>query len=47
MLFSILYLEKSDKSRFSDLKKHVKNNCVLNKAEYPMTVTAVQILLLK
>ena len=47
MLCAILYLEKSDKARFSDLKKRVKNNYVLNKAEYPRTVTAVQILLLK
>ena len=46
MLYAILYIENSDKSRFSDLKKHVENDYVLNKAEYPMTVTAVQSILL-
>ena len=39
-------MENSDKDRFSDLKKRVQNYCVLNKADYPSTVTAVQILLL-
>ena len=33
MTCAILYLENSDKSRFDDLKKHVKNDYVLNKAE--------------
>ena len=33
MLCAILYLENSDKARFSDLKKHVENDYVLNKAE--------------
>ena len=46
MLFSILYLENSDKSRFLNLKKCIKNYYVLNKAVYPRTVTEVQILLL-
>ena len=46
MLCAILYLENSDKARFSDLKKRIKNNYVLNKAEYPRTVTPVQSLLL-
>ena len=43
---AILYLENSDKARFSDLKKRIKNYYVLNKAEYPRTVTAVQSLYL-
>ena len=46
MLCAILYLENSDKARFSDLKKRIENDYVLNKAEYPRTVTAVHILLL-
>ena len=46
MLYAILYLENLDKARFSDLKKRVKNDYVLKKAEYPRTVTAVQSLLL-
>ena len=32
MLCAILYMENSDKSRFSDLVKHVENDYVLNKA---------------
>ena len=39
MLCAIIYLENSDKARFSDLKKRVENDYVLNKAEYPSTVT--------
>ena len=46
MLCGILYLENSDKARFADLKKRIENDYVLNKAEYPKTVTAVQSLLL-
>ena len=46
MLCAILYLENSDKARFSDLKKRIENDYVLNKAEYPRTVNAVQSLLL-
>ena len=46
MLCAILYLENSEKARFTNLKKRVVNDYVLNKAEYPITVTAVQILLL-
>ena len=46
MLREILYLENSDKARFSDLKKRVENDYVLNKAEYPRTMTAVKSLLL-
>ena len=46
MLCAILYLKNSDKARFSDLKKRIKNYYVLNKAEYPRTVTAVWSLLL-
>ena len=46
MLCAILYMDNSDKVRFSDLKKRVENDYVLNKAEYPKTVTAIQILLL-
>ena len=46
MLCSMLYLEKSDKSRFVDLKKRVENYYVLNKAEYPSIVTSVHSLLL-
>ena len=45
MICAILYLENSDKSRFADLKKRVENDYVLNKAEYPRTVTSVQSLL--
>ena len=46
MLCTILYLENLDKSSFSDLKKCVENDYVLNKAEKPRTVTAVESLLL-
>ena len=46
MLCAILYLENSDKARFVDLKKRVKNDYVMNKAEYPRMVTAVQSLIL-
>ena len=46
MLCAILYLENSDKDRLADLKKRIKNDYVLNKAEYPRTVTALQSLLL-
>ena len=46
MLWSILYLDNSDKARFADLKKRVENDYVLNKAEYPRIVTAVQSLIL-
>ena len=46
ILCEILYLENSDKARFFDLKKRVENYYVLNKAEYPRTVNAVQRLLL-
>ena len=46
MLCAILYLENSEKSRFSNLKKRVENDYVLNKGEYPRTVTKVQSLLL-
>ena len=42
----ILYLEKSDKAKFSDLKKRTENDYVLNKVEYSRTVTAVQSVLL-
>ena len=47
MLCAILYLDNSDKAKFSNLKKRVENDYVLNKAEYPRTVTVVHILLLK
>ena len=33
MLCVILYMENSDKARFSDLKKCIKNDYVTNKAE--------------
>ena len=46
MLCAILYLKNSDKARFADLKKRIENYYVLNKAEYPRTVTAVHSLLL-
>ena len=46
MICTILYLENSDKDIFSDLKKRIENYYVLNKAEYPRTVTAVQGILL-
>ena len=42
MICAILYFENLDKARFSDLKRRVKNDQVLNKAECPRTVTAVQ-----
>ena len=46
IICAILYLEKPEKSRFADLKNRIENDYVLNKAEYPRTVTAVQSLLL-
>ena len=46
MLYAILYLENSDKDRFSDLNNRVENNCVLNNLDYPSTVNSVQSLLL-
>ena len=46
MLCAILYLENSDKARFDDLKKRIKNDYKPNKAEYPRTVNALQSLLL-
>ena len=45
MLCAILYLEISDKARFADLKNRIENDYVMNKAEYPRTVTAVHSLL--
>ena len=47
MICTILYLKNSDKSRFDDIKKSAENYYVLNKAEYPRTVTAEQSILLK
>ena len=46
MLCAILYLEDSDKVRFTELKKRVENYYVMSKAEYPRKVNSVQILLL-
>ena len=46
MLCEILYLENSDKAMFADLKKRVENDYVLNKEEYPRTVTVIYRLLL-
>ena len=46
MICTILYLENSDTSRSTDLKKRVKNNYILNKVEYPRTVTTVHSLIL-
>ena len=46
MLCAILYMENSDMARFSDLKKRIENDYVLNKTEYPKTVTIEQSLLL-
>ena len=46
MICAIIFHENSDKARFPDLKKRVENDYVLNKAEYPRAVTAVQSLLL-
>ena len=46
MICAILYLEKFDKSRFSDLKKRVKNDSVQNKEKYMKTLTTVKSLLL-
>ena len=42
---AILYLENSYKPSFYDLKRCVDNDYILNKAEYPRTGTAVQILI--
>ena len=47
MLCEILYPENSDKARFDDLKKCAENDYVLNKAEYPRTVTSAKSILLK
>ena len=41
MICAIIYLENSDKARFSNLKKRVENYYILNNAEYPRTVTVV------
>ena len=46
MLQLILYPEYSDRFRFADLSKRARNDYVLNKAEYPRTVSEVQSLLL-
>ena len=46
MLCEILFLDNSDKTRSTDLKERVENDYVLNRAEYPRTVTAVLSLLL-
>ena len=46
MICAILYLENSDKARFSDLKKRADNKYVLDKAEYPRTFNAIHSLLL-
>ena len=46
ILCTILYLENSDKARFSDLNKCVETYYVLKKVEYSRTVSTVQILLL-
>ena len=46
MLCAIFYLESLDKSRFSNLKKRVEKDYVLNKVDYSRTVTAVQSLIL-
>ena len=46
MTFVILYIKNSDKESFSKLKKHVKNDYIMNKLDYPKTVTVVQSLTL-
>ena len=46
-LCAILYLENPDKARYSYIKKHVENDYVLNKAEYPRMVIALKSILLK
>ena len=46
MLCAILYLEKSDRARFSDLKKGIESDYVLDNNYYPRTVTTVQSLIL-
>ena len=46
MLWAILFMDNSDKARFSDLKKRVENDYVVNKAEYTSTVTVLHSLLL-
>ena len=46
ILCATLNLENSDKARFADLKKCVKNDYILNKSEYPRTVIALHSLIL-
>ena len=46
MLRKIPYHENLYKAIFYDLKKRDENDYVFNKAEYPMTVTTVQIIIL-
>ena len=46
MICDIFYLKNSNKARFVDLKKRIKNDYVLNKVECPRTVTGVQSLIL-
>ena len=46
IIYTIIYLQNSDKARFYDLKNRAENDYVLNKAGYPRTVTAVQSLIL-
>ena len=41
ILCTIMYLENSDKSRYDYQKKRVENYYVLNKSEYPRTLTEV------
>ena len=46
MLGAILYLKNQYKARFDDLKKHVENDQLFNREEYPRYITEVQSLLL-
>ena len=46
ILCAILYIENSDKSRFSNLKKRVENDYVMKKSEYPRTAAEVYNILL-
>ena len=46
MLCTVLYIQNYDKAGFDDLKKRVKNDYVLNEAEYLRTVPVVQSIVL-
>ena len=41
MLCVVLYFKNSNKSRFSDLNKRVKNDYIIDKSKYPKTIAVV------